>query len=442
MTSTDLSPSTVLAAEHLNLRRLPPVEPVERPRRFSQTLLRHADSCKRSAYLYVRHHGGMPSHVLDRGTALHIAQAKATNLILERHLLDGGAGDVDYSVDEHTAKLLLDETLAENPDLTIPLHERDQLRIMMSHLANGWRINPEHVVAVERKFLIDLGEHTASCVLDLAMIDGTLGVVRDYKTEWAMPSQGDYEATFQGRLYAVALMFGEPVTEVPCTQCSLVYEGMDPRPDCPECDGRGHLDRREPCLGAHLTAIDVGEVFPRFLQDDGDVPVRSMPLARIEVEAIRRDIEQQCDALAAAFESSEFPAVSGSHCQRCPCEAECPLPRHLRNFAGAIQTEDEAREAMEWHARVEGKVSATRDEVKSFCKVHGPLRFGADQVAEFGESNRWETNWKAIEDGALRAANYGEPFDMSEHRRQTLRTQFRTRTLTDAELAAEREASQ
>jgi hypothetical protein len=441
VTDTDLALAEPTLDEHLNLRRLPPVEPVAAPERLSQTLLNKANSCQRSAYLYVRHHGGMPGHQLDRGAALHIAQAKATNLILERHALDAGAdGDVDYAVDEHTAKLMLDETFAEHPELTVPLHERDQLRVMMVHLSQGFPINPAKIVAVERKFLLRLGDYVVSGILDLAMIDGPHGEVHDYKSTWDVPSQQEYEATFQGRLYAVALIYGHPVTRLPCHNCEVLgAAGPDAPDDCPVCGGRGYLEQLDAPLGEQLQTVTVGEVFPRFLQEDGTVPTRTMPLSRIEIDALRRDIEAQCAQLMQAFETSEFPAVSGSHCQECPCEPECPLPRHLRNFAGAIQTEDEAREAMEWHERVAPKVAATKAEVKSFCKANGPLRVGANLVAEFGEVTRWDTNWGAIESGAVRAAQYGEPFDITQHRRQKLGTAFRVRKLTETELAAERE---
>lgn len=428
--------------DHLDLRRLPAVEPIAPPERLSQTLLRRADSCQRSAYLYVKHRGGMPAHALDRGTAFHLAWAKVTNLILERHALDASPeGDIDFAVDEHTAKLMLDEVFDEHPELTVPLHERDDLRVMMSHIANGWQVNPQHVVAVERKFLLRLGEHEVSGIIDLALIDGTHGRVLDGKTTWDVPSQAEYDATFQGRLYAVLLVYGQPITREACWNCpALGAAGPDAPDDCPICDGHGYIEQREEPLGGHLQTVTVGEVFPRFLQEDGTVPVRSKPLARIEIDALRRDIEAQCDQLTRAFQTGEFPAVSGSHCQECPCEPECPLPRHLRNFAGAIQTEDEAREAMEWHHRVEGKVSATRQEVKSYCKVNGPLRFGADLIAEFAEVTRWDTAWEKIEQGAASAAQYGTPFDIHEFRRQKLGTAFKVRKLTEAELAAEREA--
>jgi hypothetical protein len=129
-----------LEEDHLNLRKLPPVAPLERPRRFSQTLLRHANTCKRAGYLYVRHHGGMPAHALDRGTAFHMAKARVLDLLIEQHSEEPELGEQEEKlreevledqpdaegklIDEDSAKLMLEDVLAEHPEFTIPLHER------------------------------------------------------------------------------------------------------------------------------------------------------------------------------------------------------------------------------------------------------------------------------------------------------------------------------
>ena len=431
---------------HLDLRHLPPVEPVEVPERFSQTMMRHGDSCKRAAYLYQRHHGGTPAHELDRGTAFHLTWQKINELILEQFALDEGSGDVDFAVDESTAKLLLEEVLDEHPELTVPLWERDQLRVMASHVANGWKVNPAHIVGVEQKFLLQLGEHTVSGILDLALIDGVVGIVRDAKTEWAMPSQAEYDATWQGRFYAVLLVYGSPVSEVACSDCNPDMEipVVLPRKDeaaCATCGGRCWIEHVGPPLGSHLQVVDVGEVFPRFLQDDGTVPVRNKLLARIEIDALRHDLEQQARGLGEAFKTWEFPAVDGSHCQRCPCEPECPLPKKLRRFKGSIQTFEQAREAAEWWHRNAGIVDATRTEIRNFCKQNGPLRFGADMVFEFSTDVRNETDWPGLEAAVVRSANYGEPFQLTRYRRQALSSRFKERKLTETELAAERDVA-
>lgn len=441
--------------ETLSLRKLPPVEPCELPQRFSQTILRHANFCKRAAYLYQKHHGGMPAHALDRGSAYHLAKAKVLKLILERYALDAGPdGDIDYGVDEHTAKLILEEVLSEHPELTVPLHERDELRVMMVHLASGLRINPAHIVAVEQKFVLDLGEHTISGILDLGAIDGNTGLVRDSKTSWAFPSQTEFAATFQGRLYAVLFMFGNPVHEQPCI-CSEGFCGEYFEEVCTKCDGHGYTQRLEPPIGEHLQTIDVGEIYPRFssctacggkTHNDGSctacnapmgMPEPHLVLDRIEIEALRRDIKQQCEQLAEAFKTWEFPAVPSSHCSECPMEPSCPLPAALRRYAGAINTDEQAKESAEWHALWAPRLAAAWKELKLYCKANGPLRYGKDLIAEFTEVNRWDTDWDAIEEGARRQALYGEPFDISLHRIPKHGTTFRQRKLTEAELEAE-----
>jgi hypothetical protein len=203
-----------------------------------------------------------------------------------------------------------------------------------------------------------------------------------------------------------------------------------------EIDGVEHC---EPPLGSQLQSVDVGEMFPRFLQEDGAIPVRHRTFSRIEIDDIRRDLEQMCASLDRAFKTGEFPAVPGSHCSECPMEPECPLPRNLRRFAGAINTEEQARESAEWWVMWTARLKATRTEIKNFCKTAGPLRFGKDLVFEFKESTRRETNHEGLQAAAMRAAQFGEPFDFNEHVRAKLGTDFRDRKLTAVELAAERQ---
>src|SRR5690349_9755194 len=60
-----------------------PVEPVEPPRRLSQSLLALADKCPRSAYLSIKHNGGAGSLDMNRGTAFHRVAERIVNLCIE-----------------------------------------------------------------------------------------------------------------------------------------------------------------------------------------------------------------------------------------------------------------------------------------------------------------------------------------------------------------------
>jgi hypothetical protein len=439
---------TALVEDHLNLRRLPPVAPVDRPTRFSQTLLRHSNICQRAGYLYVRHHGGMPAHALDRGTAYHMAKAKVLDLLLDQHGQGVADGSEDEKLDEHSAKLMLEEVIAEHPEFTIPLHERDELRVMMVHLANGLPLDVGTIAGIERKFVLQLGEHTISGILDLACIEGLKGIVRDSKTEWHVPPQSEYDATFQGRLYAVLLVYGNPVSAEDCASCEgrgklqpLPPNGNGPA-DCSDCEGRGYIETLEPPLGERLEEVDVGELFPRHLHDE-KIPVRNRVFRRLEIDALRRDLESQCHTLAHAFETGQFPATSGSHCSRCPCEPECPLPRHLRRFAGAITTDEQAKEAAAWHMFWEARLGSTRKELKLYCKANDTtIRFGADLEWREEEVTRSEpADWEAIEQATRQAAETGELIDVSKMRVKKLGTEFRRHKLTGEELAKERGAA-
>lgn len=446
-----------LSEEHLNLRRLPPVAPIEPPRRFSQTLMRHANTCQRAAYLYVRHHGGMPAHALDRGTAYHLTQAKILDLLIEQHEAGHPLGEQEAElreetlreqpdaegelVDEHTCKLLLEESIAEHPELTIPLHERDELRVMAVHFGTGYRtepatgfyMDPGDIVAVEQKFVLELGDYTISGIIDVAAIRDGVAKIRDAKTEWNPPSQDEYEATFQGRLYAVLLVHGNPVSRSRCRTCGGVRGG-----DCAACEGRGYIETLAPPLGSRIEEVDVGETFPRHVEEDGSVVERNEVFKRIEVDAIRRDLEAQCVALARAFETGEFPAVSGTHCSRCPCEPECPLPARLRRFAGAINTREQAEEAAQWHFFWEPRLKATRAELKGWADANQTgIRVGEDLEWRFVETNKSvPADWEVIEEATQRAAETGEVIDVGALRTRKRGTEFKRVKLTESERAS------
>jgi hypothetical protein len=411
--------SEVDLLEHLNLRELPALDPIEPPERLSQTLLRHFDNCQRSAYLYVVHHGGLPGTQLDRGSALHLAIARATNTML----VEG-----EPTMPPDVAKVILDEVLDEHHEFTIPIAEQDDLREMMYHWSQSTTINPAAVVAVERKFVLELEGHTLSGIIDYAEINEQAATIRDYKSTWALPTEAEYEASFQGRFYSVLLTFGNPVTETRCPDCTFDDDyGREPLVHCSEsCTGkRVALD---PPLGDRLTWVDVGELFPRYLHD-GSLALRNVGMTRLEVEEARRDIARLVRRFAEAADSGKWPAMSGSHCSECPMEARCPLPRELRSFAGAINTPDQAAEAAAWHERWNARLAATRKELRLFAKLNGPIRFGRDREWVFVPQETNVTDWEQLDQAIESARQYGTPFNASDYRRTRVGTRFVARTV-------------
>lgn len=407
--------------ERLDHRHPPKLAPMPQPIRFSQTLLANAERCRRSAYLYVRHHGGMPSHPLDRGSAYHLAKARCITVMLEQN---------EPSIPADVAKAILEEILDEHPEFTIPLSDVDDLREMIYHFSIGHTIDPQALVAVERKFVLELaGGFTLSGIIDEAEIHGAVGRIRDDKTQWALPPAEEYASSFQCRFYAVLLMFGNPVTERRCLNCTFddAYSIREPLVLCSEaCTGK--IVDLEPCLGDHLTWVDVGEQYPRFLHDE-KLAERAVGMSRLEVQEARTDIERLCRHLGHSFTSGEWPAVPGSHCARCPCEPECPLPRELRQFAGAINTVEEAQEAAMWVEKWKPRIAATTKEIKLWATQNGPFRFGRDREFVFVEQTATTTDWPALDEAVEAARTFGTPFHADEYRRRRMHTRFVARTV-------------
>jgi hypothetical protein len=404
--------------DRLDLRDLPPVEPVEPPTRLSQTLARYFDRCPRSAYLYVKYRGGVPSHPLNRGTLFHLfAERLMTDLIQqgERSLFAPAEGEDPLHAARQVASMttaIVDEVLAEHPDLHLASDELDAVRAMAYHTAVALDVEPEKVIGVEQKFVLDLDcGWTVSGKVDLAWLDSDWGYVEDYKTGLHIPSQGDFEHSIQVKLYAALLMFGQPVAK---------------RPDGSE--------ERHPPLGDGLQFVRGRELYPRYLTDDLRLRERYSVFSRQQLVDFRlNDLERIGRDLSAALESWKFPAVPGSHCSECPCEPECPLPAELRRHAGEINSEEQAVEALAWAERTSDRVNATRKEVRNFAKSHGPLRVG-DLIFEWRPESSWVTDWPGLEEHVVECAVFGKPLDLPAFRKERVSTKFAKRRLTAEEL--------
>lgn len=475
--------------ERLNLRELPAVEPLPAPGRFSQTFLGKSNSCRRSGYLYLRHGGGTPAVQLDFGQAFHLFAERAMAemaLAGETTLYSSAAGDPDAedarerlgedpalaarAVGSLTAAMV-DEILREHRELTLPVtgdYSVDRLRECAYHFAIGNDVDPATVVGIERKFVLDLPcGITVSGKIDVATLDLSEprhGGVHDYKTTWNMPSQGDFEDRFQVPFYAVLLVFGQPVEEVVCGDCAgsgriRVPTARAPAPlqprtyGCEACGGAGVIELRRPPVGEFLQWVTGREIYPRLQPKDGVMRNRYSVFSRQQLLEKLHDIDGVCAELMERVgihgehleHAWRFPAIPGSHCSECPCEPECPLPRHLRRFAGTINTEDEAREAAElvarttgWQGHPGGELTATKREIKNWCSANGPLRYGTDRVLEFATTEAFETDWDGLLLAIERRANYGEPFEITDYRKPRVSSSFRSRRLTAEELAAER----
>ncbi len=428
-----------MTAPAVDLRRLPKVEPVVPPARFSQTLLRMFDRCERSGYLYVKYSGGPGSHDMARGTAFHVFAERATRLLCEQEepRLPGDLG-----------KALMTEVLHE---IAVPVEQHDRLRQMAWHWCDGTVIDPSRVIAVEQKIVLPIGGRDVSMKVDFAELseDGGLCAVRDYKTSQYVPGLSDVTVrmpdgrlaptSFQLILYSLGLVHGFPVHDRPCVDCrGGGFAGVSvPASEavCKACGGRGKVEERDPFpLAGRATVVDAAEVYPAHLHDDG-MPERGGLIRREELPDHMASVAAVVARLDEAFGSWEFDAVDGSHCAECPARSECPLPEHLRDFRGRINTPDELAEAARVHFRRKDELAADWREIRTSAGIHGPVRFGADQVLEFATQETKRTDTEGLLMAAERAAEYGEPLDPSEFVKSSVSTRLRKRTLSPAELA-------
>jgi hypothetical protein len=431
------------------LRELPPVEPVDRPRRLSQSLLRGFDRCQRSAYLYLKHHGGAPSHDMDRGTAFHVFAERAVKLMIEQE---------EERIPPELAKELMAEVLRERGDLTVPVEEQDRLRQMAYHFAEGVWIDPARVIAVERKFVLPVGDWQVSGKVDFASMseDGQTAEVWDWKTSFAMASYDDLATTmpdgrraakaFQLLLYVLLLAYGYPEAKgETCDACEgsgRFYSpdvGGERNPDCATCEGRGYFATLDPPLGEHVQVFQGFELYPQYLFDDGIGKRGPLTVTRPELMDHMAWLEGLVEKLAGKLESWDFPAVPGSHCTECPARAECPLPAHLRDHAGEINSAEQASEAAELVELDERDLRARKKELRNWGGFDGPIRYGTDKVFDFTEQESRSIDHEALQAAVERAVQYGDPFEFEDHVKVSRSTRFRSRKLTPDELAEEQE---
>lgn len=401
------------------MRNFPPVPPVPRPERLSQTLLKHMDRCPRAAYLYLKHGGGAASHAMYRGSLFHLFVERTTMELVvrgEKTLYAPQPGEDAVAAAREVASMtkgMVDELARERPDLLVPAAEMDRVRTMAYHWAVGMDFDPEQVVGVERKFVLDLDcGWTISGKVDLATFlrDSYLGI-DDYKTSMAVPAQEAFDESFQQRLYALLVLFGFPVEKV---------DGVEVR--------------LEP-VGEHVAYVRGREVYPRAaLRADGSMVSREKTWSRTEIADFRLDVERTGEGFARALETGDWPAVAGPHCSECPAPAECPIPKHLRRFAGSINTPDQAAEAWAWAMRVKDDVAATEREVKAFVKAReAPVRVGdVEYDFEVTESRALrkrgrDTDWDGLQEAVVEATTFGTPFDVADWIRTQTRTVFKGR---------------
>jgi hypothetical protein len=415
----------------MDYRHLPPVDfTVERPSRLSQTLVRHADNCPRSAALYLRYKGGV-SMAMDRGTALHMFHEWMVHELLKRDepsLWAPQPGEDAVLAAGEVASMtkgVVDDILNDPANgLVVSAHEADQARIAAYHLAIGWDIDLKNTfLGVERTFVMDLAGWEIRGRIDLLTWPDPHEIgIMDLKTSLAVPDAAEFESAFQPKLYGALVMFGVPVEQRPCEECSGAGVRGPDELHCASCEGRGYVEERGEPLGAHLRRVGARQIHPRAKpkwNEDGTVRLvdRTAYWSRKELQDFLHDVERSVRRIERGLDTGDWPARHGAHCSECPAEPECPLPRHLRRFANAIETPEQAAEAMEWAQRMGGRVTATKKEVRKFVEARAEageddtLPVGTDTfgfATSFRKSikkNGRETDWAGLE-AAVQAPDF------------------------------------
>jgi len=200
------------------------------------------------------------------------------------------------------------------------------------------------------------------------------------------------------------------------------------------------LEPGEP-VGEYLTHVRARMLYPRRLRQDGRVFYRDMTYSRLELEAFRGDVERTVLRVQEGLDTGDWPARYGPHCTECPAEPECPLPKHLRSFHGAINTDEQAGEALAWAMRMKDRVSSTEKEVKEYVKSTGrPLvvdgmSFGFEtRVSRQLRSRGGRSDWEGLEGAVREAVQYGAPFAIEDFVIERASNTFKGRPVTADEL--------
>jgi hypothetical protein len=331
---------------------------------------------------------------------------------------EGGGEDLSQAAKDVASltQAMVEQVFEDRPDLVMPAAERDAVRVMAYHLAVAFDVDPQSVVGIERAFELDLecGWKIVGKVDLAALPSATRGLVDDYKTTLAVPTQEEHESSFQAKMYALLLMYGRPV------------------------DG-------EP-FGQHLTHVAGRMLYPRAKPRATEKGLRLIQRqatwSRGQLDEFRLDVEALGRRVSAGLESGDWPAQAGRHCTECPAPRECPIPVELRNHQGTVTSADEAAVRWEWALRAKAEVAAVEREVKAFAKEHGGFTLG-DVVWEWAEPKETRrlrsvggrSDWDGLAQAVLDAATYGTPFELEEFVKWVPKNEFKSRPVVAEEMS-------
>lgn len=431
-------------------RDLPPI-PAEAQPNFpegwtpSQTFLRTHDNCDRAALLYLQHGGGSASHELARGSLCHETWERLLRMLVASQAERAGGLDTapaaDYVIDdpaahaEHLAEQLentippelgrqvLYEVMADNPELQVSAEERDACRYMVDHWCRGTYFEPGQIIGIEKTLTLETGGFRVLVRPDLIRdLGGGLCRIDDWKTAWppdsedfraqAYDAQGNprWAGNYQLNMAAVVAAFGVTDDGLPL----------------------GNFNRFQLSLG-----------FPRILRkENGEQKIdeRVVEVDRLQLQSFRDDLDLQLARLReVCIGKRKWQATAGNHCNECPAEVACPLPRVLRpesQMADVKTAEDIAEASTRWHfmtrsaARLKRRVKKAAEalppeQLEDFGDGQLGIRIGKDLALVFADVEKQEiVDRDNLLAAAEAAANLGEPFNREDHVKKRASVEF------------------
>jgi hypothetical protein len=362
----------------------PPVElAVERPETASMTLLRRADACPRSAYLGIKYHDAPGTHAMARGRITHAGLERATLRMIEL-----GEPEMPGEV----ARDLMQAEIEQQTDVVLPAAEQDACRLMAWNWGEQTALDLDAIVGVEATFELDISGWRHRGRVDRVEIRGTRCDIYDYKTQLAIPAQEEAERDFQlwdyGLLVCQGMIEGRPFG---------VAEGVN--------DFYLHL------------------VFPRYTLDEGGLFERRLHVTRAQLGEFRFSVERLLQIIEHGLDTGDWPASSGSHCARCPCRPECPIPEQLHELEEIRNVADAEALAEEWHQE-DSRNRRRKATLKRWAERNGPIFYG-DYALDFRKQESYSVrDWGAMLAAIQRTVGFGEPFDLEAHRQRKVATRF------------------
>lgn len=333
---------------------------VERPEKASQTFLSRFNVCPFSAALYLKTKGGPQSPAMLRGSLFHRFVEESV-----AYLVDEGETQMPPEVGKDRMMALIRDSGEHLPE-----YEMNALRAMAWNWSDATVIDPDEIVGLEQMIELQIGNWTVRGKLDFAEIGPVQGaLIRDYKTQINIPSQDEIEngaKSFQGRFYALLLLFGIPENE-----------------SFP--------------LGNGLDEVRVELAFPRYSNPEtGELIGREVTWTRDQLVDFRNSLEIHLAELDESLESGEWHASPGSWCAECPLRSACPIPEQAMEFE-VIESVEQAEQALSLHLTRDAAQRRLMKSVSSFHEDHAQPIVVGDYAFDRRLETRRSVDWDAAE---------------------------------------------